>query len=448
MPCPEPESPAPTSSAARTAQPSTALSDGPWIRAARGAGLYAHGTAQPTIFARMTARATKLGAMNLGQGFPDTDPPEVVARTAQADIARGLNQYPPGRGRPELREAIARHQQRFWALDVDPETEVLVTAGATEAIAATLLALVSPGDEVLTLEPYYDSYAAMIALAGGVHRTVPMTVTAGAETAGGDSADQAAVGAAGLRLSVEPGAFAEAITDRTRVILLNTPHNPTGLQLDAGILAEIVEAAREHDALIVSDEVYEHLTYAGPHRPVASVAAAAERTVTIGSAGKTLSVTGWKIGWATGPAPLITAITGVKQWLTYASGAPLQRAVAAGLDLPDADYAAIAGNLEARRDELLAALEAIGVRATVPEAGYFVLADFSVLGEADAAALCERLPAEAGVVAIPVSAFCRPDAEGGHASRFASLVRLAFCKDAETIAEAGQRLARWAGAAA
>jgi len=454
---------------------------GPWQNAARGADLLRDGRASPTIFARMSARAAELGAMNLGQGFPDTDPPPAVAEAAVAAIRAGANQYPPGPGTPELRAAIARHQERFYGLSWDPAREVLVTTGATEAIAASILALVRPGDEVLTLEPYYDSYAAMIALAGGVHRTVPLTVenpddagarstdagpgdavpAADADTADGSpgatipAADararahhpdtDAATGPVGdLRLGVDPAALRAAITDATRLILVNSPHNPTGIILSPEALTAIVEGAAAHDAIIVSDEVYEHLVLDDAHTPIATLPGARERTITIGSAGKTLSVTGWKIGWITAPSELVTAVTGVKQWLTYTSGAPFQGAVATGLDLPDEEFDAIADDLRRRRDGLLATLRGIGARVSVPAAGYFVVADLSGLGEADAAALCERLPEEAGVVAIPVPAFCRDEADGGHASRFASLVRFAFCKDDATMTEAARRLEAWA----
>lgn len=409
---------------------------GPWQTAARGADLLHDGEARATIFARMSARAAELGAMNLGQGFPDTDPPSVVAEAAVAAIRAGANQYPPGPGIPELRAAIARHQERFYGLSWDAASEVLVTTGATEAIAASILALVRPGDEVLTLEPYYDSYAAMIALAGGVHRTVPLTVGRSDAAVDGGEGD--------LRLSVDPVALRAAITDDTRMILVNSPHNPTGIVLPPEALAAIVEGATAHDAIIVADEVYEHLVLDGTHTPIATLPGARERTITIGSAGKTLSVTGWKIGWITAPSELVTAVTGVKQWLTYTSGAPFQGAVAVGLDLPDEDFTAIADDLRRRRNGLLATLRGIGARVSVPAAGYFVVADLSDLGEVDAAALCERLPQEAGVVAIPVPAFCRSEADGGHASRFASLVRFAFCKDDATMAEAARRLEAWA----
>lgn len=400
--------------------------DGPWHDAARGANLLTDGRAAPTVFARMSARAAELGAMNLGQGFPDTDPPAVVAEAAVSAIRDGANQYPPGPGTAVLREAISAHQQDWYGLSWDPAQEVLVTTGATEAIAATILALVSPGDEVLTLEPFYDSYAAMIALAGGVHTTVPMRP--GTDEDGN------------LTITVDPAALASAVTDRTRLILLNTPHNPTGVMLDEATLTALVAAAEEHDALIASDEVYEHLVLEGTHRPVAVLPGAQDRTVTFGSAGKTFSVTGWKIGWVTARADLVMAITAVKQWLTFTSGAPFQPAVAAGLAMPPEEITAIATDLRERRDRLVAGLRGAGWLTTVPEAGYFVLADATPFGEPDAADLCERLPEEAGVVGIPVSAFQHP----GSGDELRSWVRFAFCKDDDTLTEALRRLEAWA----
>lgn len=413
------------------ASPLPATSALPWQRAAAGAGLLAGSVPQPTIFARMSARAAQLGAMNLGQGFPDTDPPAAVADAAVRAIREGVNQYPPGPGAPALRAAIAEHQRRFYGLDVDPATEVLVTTGATEALASAILGLVRPGDEVLTLAPWYDAYGALIALAGGIHRTVAIREL-GEE--GGDGR------ARGVRLGVDLEELRCAFTDRTRLVIVNSPHNPTGIVLDPAVLSAIVEEATAHDALILTDEVYEHLVLEGAHVPVATLPRARERTITVSSAGKTFSVTGWKIGWACAPAPLIAAITGIKQWLTFTSGAPFQGAVAAGLALPDADYAEIREDLRARRDLLVAGLRGIGARVSVPDAGYFVLADLSPLGAQDAAELCERLPEEAGVVAIPVSAFLRPG-EGDH---LRSWVRFAFCKDRETLREAISRLEHWA----
>jgi N-succinyldiaminopimelate aminotransferase len=367
---------------------------GPWQSAARGANLLdaTDGSVQPTVFARMSALAAQLGAMNLGQGFPDTNPPEVVAEVAVTAIRAGVNQYPPGPGMPGLREAICAHQERHYGLTWDPASEVLVTTGATEAIAASVLALVGPGDEVLTLEPFYDSYAATIALAGGVHRTVPLTSEIGAD---GD-----------LHLGVEPAAVRAAITDRTRVILLNTPHNPTGIVLGREVLRAVVAGAVEHDAIIVSDEVYEHLTFDVPHVPIATL-----------------------------PGARIA----VKQWLTYASGAPFQPAVAAGLGMSAEELRPIAEDLRARRDLLLPVLREVGFRVSVPDAGYFVVADAEPLGESDAKALSDRLAREAGVVAIPVSAFHRPESTDGR-----SRLRFAFCKDDVTLETAAERLRVWA----
>ncbi|MBW4041912.1 MAG: aminotransferase class I/II-fold pyridoxal phosphate-dependent enzyme [Acidobacteria bacterium] len=391
---------------------------GPWRRAAAGAGLLtADGVPGTTIFAEMSALAAATGSINLGQGFPDTDGPQEVLRAAQAAIRAGINQYPPGRGAAVLREAIARHQQHWYGLEVDPDTEVLVTAGATEALAAVLLAFVDDGDEVLTLEPAYDAYGAVIALAGGVHRTVPVDWP-----------------------SFRPDAdrLRDAITDRTRVILLNTPHNPTGTVLDESLLRVVVEAAERHDALIVTDEVYEHLVFgAARHVPIATLPGARDRTITISSGGKTFSTTGWKIGWLTGPAELVTAALAVKQFLTFVNGAPFQPAIAAGLDLSDAVFAGIAAALQTGRDTLVAGLEAAGLPVSRPEAGYFVIADGAALGFPDGAELCRRLPVLAGVVAVPVSAFCR----GEQAERMRSLVRFAFCKSPAVLAEASTRLA-------
>ena len=402
----------------RTSRLASVMRPGPWRRAAAGAGLLtADGVPGTTIFAEMSALAASTGAINLGQGFPDTDGPAEVLRAAQDAIAAGINQYPPGRGTAVLREAIARHQRRWYGLEVDPDTEVLVTAGATEALAAVLLAFVDEGDEVVTLEPAYDAYGAIIALAGGAHRTVPV-----------DWPD----------FRPDADRLREAITDRTRVILLNTPHNPTGTVLDEALLRVVVEAAEQHDALIVTDEVYEHLLFDGVrHVPVATLPGAWDRTITISSGGKTFSTTGWKIGWLTGPAELVTAALAVKQYLTYVNGAPFQPAIAAGLDLPDEVFGRIASGLRAGRDALVAGLGAAGLPVSVPQAGYFVIADGAALGFPDGAELCRRLPELAGVVGVPVSAFCRDE----QAERMRSLVRFAFCKSPAVLAEASTRLA-------
>jgi N-succinyldiaminopimelate aminotransferase len=403
---------------ARPSRLCSVMRPGPWRRAAAGAGLLtADGVPGTTIFAEMSALAAATGAINLGQGFPDTDGPQEVLRAAQDAIGAGLNQYPPGRGTAVLREAIARHQRHWYGLEVDPDTEVLVTAGATEALAAVLLAFVDDGDEVLTLEPSYDAYGAVIALAGGVHRTVPV-----------DWPD----------FRPDADRLRDAITDRTRVILLNTPHNPTGAVLDEALLRVVVEAAERHDALIVTDEVYEHLLFDGArHVPIATLPGAWDRTITISSGGKTFSTTGWKIGWLSGPAELVSAALAVKQFLTFVNGAPFQPAIAVGLDLPDAVFARIAGDLQSGRDTLIAGLTAAGLPVSVPAAGYFVIADGAALGFPDGADLCRRLPELAGVVAVPVSAFCRPE----QAERMRSLVRFAACKSPAVLAEASTRLA-------
>lgn len=378
--------------------------------------LGADGELRPTIFAEMSALAQATGSINLGQGFPDEDGPAEVLEAARQAISDGVNQYPPGMGMPVLREAVAAHQQRFYGITVDPATEVLVTAGATEALAASILALTEPGDEVVTLEPFYDAYAANIALAGAKHVTVPLRWP---------------------DFQPDPAELAAAITDRTRIILINNPHNPTGTVLSRETLSTIVELATKHNAIIVSDEVYEHLTFGVPHVPVASLPGAAERTVSISSGGKTFNTTGWKIGWLTAPAEIVTAILAVKQFLTYVNGAPFQPAIAVGLGLPDAFFTGAARELEAKRDLLSAGLVAAGFTVATPDAGYFVIADAAPLGYPDAATLCRALPELAGVVGIPVTAFVRE----GHREGYESLVRFAYCKKRPVLEEAAAKLA-------
>jgi len=369
-----------------------------------------------TIFAEMSALAAATGSVNLGQGFPDTDGPPEIARAAADAIMQGRgNQYPPGPGVPELRQAITAHQQRFYGLDFDPDSEVLVTAGATEAVAAALLALVEPGDEVIAFEPYYDSYAACIAMAGGTR--VPVTLRP-------------------PDFRPDLAALRSAITSRTRLILLNSPHNPTGSVFSRAELTGIAELACERDLLVVADEVYEHMVFDGEHVPIGSLPGMRERTVSISSAGKTFSFTGWKIGWVTASAELVAAVRTVKQFLTYVSGGPFQYAIAEGLRMPDAYFAGIGADLRAKRDLLCAGLAEAGFTVYPPAATYFVSTDIRHLGAGDAVEFCRDLPHRAGVVAIPSAVFY-DDAEAGRTQ-----VRFAFCKQPAVLREALARLAK------
>jgi N-succinyldiaminopimelate aminotransferase len=367
-----------------------------------------------TIFAEMSALALRAGAINLGQGFPDTDGPASLLSDAAANIQAGINQYPPGIGVPELRSAVAEHQRRFYGLDVDPDT-VLVTTGATEAIASAVLALCEPGDEVVTFQPYYDSYAATIALAGAQLRAVALRPPS---------------------FGFDPDELRAAFSRRTRIVLVNTPHNPTGAVFDREQLTLIGELAAEHGAVIVTDEVYEHMIYDGrAHVPMATLPGLAERTLTISSVGKTFSVTGWKVGWVHGPAELVNAVRAVKQFLTYVSGAPFQPAIAAALGLPDSFYTTLATDLQRKRDLLSNGLRESGFTVFDTAGTYFVVTDVTSLGFTDGAEFCWSLPERVGVAAVPVSVFCA-DPDLGR-----SLVRFAFCKREDVLTEAVSRLA-------
>jgi len=368
----------------------------------------------PTIFTTMSALAARTGAVNLGQGFPDADGPASVLEAARTAIASGANQYAPGNGVAVLRQAIARHQQRHYGLELDPDRQVVVTTGCTEGIAAALLGLVDPGDEVAVLEPYYDSYVAMIQMAGGVRRPVTLR-------------------APDFRLDVDE--LRAAVGPRTRFVLLNSPHNPTGTVLTPDELQAVADLAVERDLVVITDEVYEHLTFGDhAHVPLATLPGMSERTLTLSSAGKSYSVTGWKVGWATGPAELVGAVLAAAQWLTFTSGAPLQPAVAHGLDHEPTWPQTLAASLEKRRDLLCDGLAALGLGVRRPEGTYFALTDISSLGWTDGMEFCLALPERAGVVAIPTQPF--------HDSRAGDqLVRWAFCKEVDVIEKGLRRLA-------
>ena len=366
-----------------------------------------------TIFAEMSALAVETGAINLGQGFPDIDGPDAVKQAAIDAIEAGHNQYPPGIGVPELRTAISAHQQRFYRLEYDAGTEVLVTAGATEAIAAALLALCGPGDEVVTFEPYYDSYAAGIAMSGATRRVVTLRTP---------------------DYSFDPAELRAAITARTKLVLLNSPHNPTGKVFTREELALVAELAQEHDFLVVTDEVYEHLVYDGEHVPLATLPGMRDRTVAIGSGGKTFSFTGWKVGWVCAPPDLVTAVKTAKQFLTYVSSGPFQYGIAVGLQLPDAYFDTFRDEMRDKRDRLCAGLAGAGFDVLTPQGTYFVTVDIRSFGETDGLAFCRTLPHRCGVVAVPSVVFYDDTAAG------APLVRFACCKRTDVLDEACTRL--------
>jgi N-succinyldiaminopimelate aminotransferase len=373
-----------------------------------------------TIFAEMSALAARVGAVNLGQGFPDEDGPAPMLQAAQDAIADGINQYPPGPGIPALRHAIAAQRKRHYGIDYDPDTEVLVTVGGTEAIASAVIGLVEPGSDVLIIAPFYDSYSPVIAMAGCRRIVVPLA----ADNHG---------------FAIDIDRLRAAITPQTRALILNSPHNPTGMVASHDELTAIAALAIEHDLLVITDEVYEQLTFDGhQHRPLAGYPGMAERTVTISSAAKMFNCTGWKIGWACGPADLIAGVRAAKQYLTYVGGAPFQPAVAHALDHEDAWVAALRKSYRGKRDRLAGALTDIGFDVHDSFGTYFLCADPRPLGHDDSTAFCAGLPVRVGVAAIPMSAFldpASPDSAGWN-----HLVRFAFCKRDDTLDEAISRL--------
>jgi N-succinyldiaminopimelate aminotransferase len=373
-----------------------------------------------TIFAEMSALAARIGAVNLGQGFPEEDGPPEMLKIAENAIADGANQYPPGLGIAPLREAVAAQRKRTYGTEYDPDTEVLVTVGATEAIASAVLGLVEPGSEVLLIEPFYDSYSPVLALAGCERRAVPMIHDG-----------------RGFRIDVD--GLRRAVTPKTKALIVNSPHNPTGMVAGDAELRALADLAVEADLLVITDEVYEHLVFDGrAHIPLANYPGMANRTVTISSAAKMFNVTGWKIGWACGAADLIAGVRAAKQYLSYVGGAPFQPAVAHALNNEQAWVAALRESLQAKRDRLGSALTDLGFEVHDSFGTYFLCADPRPLGFGDSAAFCADLPHTAGVTAIPMSAFCDPGAE--HAGAWNHLVRFAFCKRDDTLDEAIRRL--------
>lgn len=366
-----------------------------------------------TIFTEMTELAVRHQAVNLGQGFPDFDGPEFVKEAALEAIRAGRNQYCRSFGIPELNQAVAAHQERFYGLAFDPQSEVTVFSGATEALHAAFTALFDPGDEAILFEPFYDAYRPGLACSGAAARIVSL---------------------APPRFTFDPSDLEAAVTARTRAVVLNSPHNPTGKVFDDAELEAVAALCRRHDLLAITDEVYEHLVFEGRHRPLAGFPGMRERTVTISSAGKTFSTTGWKVGWACAAASLTRALRAAHQFITFCTPAPFQAAAAAGLAAPDAFFRELTGDYRARRDQLCRGLIEAGFGVLEPAGTYFVVADSAPLGATDGAAFCRELPARTGVAAIPVSAFCREEAPGR------SLVRFAFCKRPETLAEGIKRL--------
>jgi N-succinyldiaminopimelate aminotransferase len=373
-----------------------------------------------TIFAEMSALAARVGAVNLGQGFPDEDGPPAMLKAAENAIAEGINQYPPGLGIAPLREAIAAQRKRTFGTEYDPDTEVLVTVGATEAIAASVLGLVEPGSEVLLIEPFYDSYSPVIAMAGCERRAVPLVSD-------------------GRGFAIDVDGLRRAITPKTRALIVNSPHNPTGMVATDSELKALAELATDADLLVITDEVYEHLVFDDRrHIPLANYPGMAERTITISSAAKMFNVTGWKIGWACGAPELIAGLRAAKQYLSYVGGAPFQPAVANALNTEEAWVAALRDSLQAKRDRLGSALAELGFEVHDSFGTYFLCADPRPLGYDDSTTFCAELPEKTGVAAIPMAAFCDP--QGPHFAQWNHLVRFAFCKRDDTLDEAIRRL--------
>ena len=385
------------------------------VEALRNPRLQGFGT---TIFAEMSALALKTESINLGQGFPDTDGPKEVADAAVHAILNGPNQYPPLPGQPGLRNAISEHQKRFYGLTWDPDTEVLVTAGATEAIAATILALCDTGDEVITFEPTYDSYSATIKMAGAIEKPVLLNAP---------------------DFSFDLAALTAAISPQTRAILVNTPHNPTGKVFTREEMESIAALAIEHDLVVITDEVYEHMVFDGEHIPMAGLDGMRERTVSISSAGKTFAFTGWKVGWVTAIPELRNAVMTAKQFLTFVSAGPLQPAVETGLRLDHDYFDGLCSELQQKRDRLQAGLEAAGFDVLPCQGTYFLTADIRSVAERNDLPLtsvefCLALPEAVGVVAVPSEVFYKTREAGRH------FIRFAFCKQDELLDEAIQRL--------
>jgi len=374
-----------------------------------------------TIFTQMSTLAAETGAVNLGQGSPDTDGPTEIIEAAVDALRGGQNQYPPLVGIADLRHAVAEHQERFWNLALDADTEVLVTAGATEALAASMLALCEAGDEVIVFDPTYDCYGAAIRMAGALVRPVVLRPT-------NDGV-----------FDFDPDELRRAFSPRTRLILVNTPHNPTGKVFTEAELTTVAELCIEHDVLAVTDEVYEHLVFDGVHRPLASFPGMADRTISISSGGKTFSFTGWKIGWACGPKPLIDAVRTAKQFLTFVNGAPLQPAIAVGLRLGDDYFDGFCSSMRSKRDRLVGHLQTAGFDVLAPQGTYFVNVDITTAAARLGAPrrsveFCLDLPRRAGVVAVPSEVFYQNRDDG------ASLARFCFAKSDATLDDAGERL--------